>query len=101
MADAGGLPSAELQGLCSSIHVSARVPLSDEVNHDLPGRLHHLEVKLKQLNTDLEKVGEPPSVLLQAPLEEQVGEPPSVLPAPLRGAGGGRRTSLCPPPSSS
>uniref|UniRef100_A0A8C5A5D1 Signal-induced proliferation-associated 1 like 3 n=1 Tax=Gadus morhua TaxID=8049 RepID=A0A8C5A5D1_GADMO len=29
--------------------------LSDEVNHDLPGRLHHLEVKLRQLNTDLEK----------------------------------------------
>ncbi|CAL8375522.1 unnamed protein product [Gadus morhua 'NCC'] len=27
----------------------------DEMNHDLPGRLHHLEVKLRQLNTDLEK----------------------------------------------
>ncbi|CAL8353648.1 unnamed protein product [Lota lota] len=28
---------------------------SDEVSNDLPGRLYHLEVKLKQLNTDLEK----------------------------------------------
>lgn len=28
---------------------------SDEVSHDLPGRLCHLEVMLKQLNTDLEK----------------------------------------------
>lgn len=29
---------------------------SDEVPNDLSGRLYHLEVMLKQLNNDLEKV---------------------------------------------
>lgn len=38
--------------------------VSDEVPGDLSGRLYHLEVMLKQLNTDLEKVS-PRSTHLQ------------------------------------
>ncbi|CAL8332640.1 unnamed protein product [Boreogadus saida] len=41
----------------------------DEVNHDLPGRLHHLEGKLKQLNTDLEKEKKD-KVVLMAEMED-------------------------------
>lgn len=44
-----------LQAL-SSDWFSVCLSVSDEVSGDLSGRLYHLEVMLKQLNNDLEKV---------------------------------------------
>lgn len=45
------------QNLSSSItHMCAVCVYSDEVPNDLSGRLYHLEVMLKQLNNDLERV---------------------------------------------
>lgn len=38
------------------LHVLCVCVYSDEVPNDLSGRLYHLEVMLKQLNTDLERV---------------------------------------------